>query len=451
MEAVVLSTLLLCTAQTVQHDKLSPHIPSLLSKLHEALESINKCVATTSNSDVELGYRRLKRLLGSWLFGFDVRLLADEDEAITQRLPLRGVEVLPLYLMVLRCGHSPVSAFLSFLQDALPVAAFISTSSSSLLVATAQELLLSHDSATELSLMLLSTLLFESMDSDSFCPLFYAVCSFVLGSFPAEEGQHIIGTVFTALFTKVLALTVFSFSVACNLVYLIRCTEEIGVTSQASWARYAELVTRMKTKESGSVSVPLPADVATPVSAPLDTPLGAPLGAPTTDPVGPKEELQHCFTTLFTDALLEGVSVETLLLPVVDVIRQRSDLDTERYVNSLLLLLLRKLFATACTMTASTEAADMTQLQGLVNGLHKLLTLAQGGATADFLSLTVVVLIIVVACCERLEARGLETSLAFLNGEKLFLSDYIETEATSTGTPLLFTLSFVGGMTGSNG
>ena len=167
--------------------------------------------------------------------------------------------------------------------------------------------------------------------------------------------------------------------------------------------------------------------------------------------MGPKEELQHCFTTLFTDALLEGVSVEKLLLPVVDVIRQRSDLDAERYVNSLLLLLLRKLFATACTMTASTEATDMTQLQGLVNGLHKLLTLTQGGATADFLSLTVVVLIIVVACCEQLEARGLETSLAFLNGEKLFLSDYIETEATSTGTPLLFTLSFVGGMTGSNG
>lgn len=460
MEAIVLSTLLLCTAQNVQHDILSPHIPALLSELHEALENINNYVATTSNSDVELGYRRLKRLLGSWLFGFDVRLLADEDEAIQQRSPLRGVEVLPLYLMVLRCGHFPVSAFLSFLQDALPAAA-LANSSSSLLVATAQELLLSHDSTTELSLMLLSHLLFESMEKDSFCSLFYSVCSFVLCSFPAEEGQHIISTVFTELFTRVLAATTFSLSLARNLVYLIHCTEEIGITSPASWARYAELVTRMKTQANDShvasaydaacvnptVNATVSATATTAVNTTVSATVNTPASTPTTDPAGQREELQHCFATLFTETLLEGVSVEKVLLPLVDYIRQQQDIDAEKFIGSLLLLLLRKLFATTCSMTASTETTDMALLQNLVNGLHKLLTLAQGGSTSNFLTLTLAVLIIVVACCERLEARGLESSHAFMDGEKLFLSDYIETEAMSTGIPLLFTLTFVDVMT----
>lgn len=105
MDAIALATLLLCTAQAAQRDAIAPLLPELLGRLHEALESVNGRVASTADSDVERGYRRLKRLLGSWLFGFDVRLLVDEDEAMSQRSPLRGVEVLPLYLMALRCGH----------------------------------------------------------------------------------------------------------------------------------------------------------------------------------------------------------------------------------------------------------------------------------------------------------------------------------------------------------
>lgn len=467
MDAVALATLLLCTAQSAQRDTIAPLLPELLGRLHEALESVNDRVASTADSDVERGYRRLKRLLGSWLFGFDVRLLADEDEAMSQRSPLRGVEVLPLYLMALRCGHcaASTSAFLALLQDALPAALFTSASSLSLLTATAQELLLlAHDARTAeestqtqtQALLLLSSLLFQSMENDAFCSLLHSVCAFVLWSFPVQEAQRCIGIVFTTLFKRLLATPTFSFAVARNLAHLIRCTEEIGVTSQASWTRYRELVDRMKTQErdaplsrsdqpvSEGVSEAMLESI--PDGIPENIPDGTPESIPESTPLteaAEQEELRHCFATLFPEALVEGVNVGQVLLPLVDRVCERRDNEAEKCVESLLLLLLRKLFATVCALTPSTEPLATSELQLLVHGLHKLLTLAQVGSVSDFVTLALAALVVVSACCERLAARSLESSLAFLNGEKLFLSDCIETEAASTNKPLLFALPFV--------
>lgn len=466
MDAIALATLLLCTAQAAQRDAIAPLLPELLGRLHEALESVNGRVASTADSDVERGYRRLKRLLGSWLFGFDVRLLVDEDEAMSQRSPLRGMEVLPLYLMALRCGHCTAStaAFLALLQDALPAALFTQASSLSLLTATAQELLLlAHDAHTAeestqmQALLILSSLLFQSMECDAFCSLLHSVCAFVLWSFPVQEAQRCIGTVFTALFKRLLTAPTFSFAVARNLAHLIRCTEEIGVTSQASFTRYRELVDRMKTQERDA---PLPRSSDQPVSEgvseamlesiPESVPEGIPEGIPETmgtptplSEAAEQEELRHCFATLFPETLVEGVSVGQVLLPLVDRVCERQDNEAEKCVESLLLLLLRKLFATVCALTPSTEPLATSELQLLVYGLHKLLTLAQVGSASDFVTLALAALLVVSACCERLAARGLENSLAFLNGEKLFLSDCIETETTSTDKPLLFALPFV--------
>lgn len=466
MDAIALATLLLCTAQAAQRDAIAPLLPELLGRLHEALESVNGRVASTADSDVERGYRRLKRLLGSWLFGFDVRLLADEDEAMSQRSPLRGMEVLPLYLMALRCGHCTAStaAFLALLLDALPAALFTQASSLSLLTATAQELLLlAHDAHTAeestqmQALLILSSLLFQSMECDAFCSLLHSVCAFVLWSFPVQEAQRCIGTVFTALFKRLLTAPTFSFAVARNLAHLIRCTEEIGVTSQASFTRYRELVDRMKTQERDA---PLPRSSDQPVSEgvseamlesiPESVPEGIPEGIPETmgtptplSEAAEQEELRHCFATLFPETLVEGVSVGQVLLPLVDRVCERQDNEAEKCVESLLLLLLRKLFTTVCALTPSTEPLATSELQLLVYGLHKLLTLAQVGSASDFVTLALAALLVVSACCERLAARGLENSLAFLNGEKLFLSDCIETETTSTDKPLLFALPFV--------